>query len=374
MNETLVASTIDAIYDASTAPENWTIALERLSQCFGSRIATIIDRNVKTMEGSGVAIGVDAPSQVEFFTVWGTRNPFVQALKNKSPSVIDTDQDVLSKDALLASDYYNGFMRQRDMHSMLRITLQKDDELHRSISIMGPQIRGEFEKRDVERGQMFLPHLERAAKVTRHMTVATTLLQSVNSALESHPDGVILLNRSGDIVIANRAARAMADQSGSFILRNNRMAAHRSPENAKLQHLIAAATGRITGVHVARGDAMRLSRNNDQRDYLVVITALPHANTLYKKQVPVACIVITDPMKPAPHSPLLLKKLFGLTPTEARIAQHLTSGDTPTQTAESLNIAISTARTHIDSIFRKTEVSRQTDLVRLLVQLPPMPD
>ena len=126
--------------------------LERLSQCFGSRIATIIDRNVKTMEGSGVAIGVDAPSQVEFFTVWGTRNPFVQALKNKSPSVIDTDQDVLSKDALLASDYYNGFMRQRDMHSMLRITLQKDDELHRSISIMGPQIRGEFEKRDVERG------------------------------------------------------------------------------------------------------------------------------------------------------------------------------------------------------------------------------
>ena len=55
---------------------------------------------------------------------------------------------------------------------------------------------------------------------------------------------------------------------------------------------------------------------------------------LYEKQVPVACIVITDPMKPAPHSPLLLKKLFGLTPTEARIAQHLTSGDTPTQTAE----------------------------------------
>ena len=373
MNEKLFASALDAIYDAAASPDLWNLALHRLSGFFGCTVATLIDRNIKTSHGRGVAVGVDAVSQVEFFSVWGARNPFVQALGQVKPNAIDTDQDILPKQKLMMSDYYNGFMRQHDMHSLLRFTLQKDEDHHQSISIMGPKSLGEFGKSEVDRCKLFLPHLQRSAKVTRHLTVSMSLMQSVHNTLEVHSDSVILLNRSGEVLFANRAACSMAALSDSFILRRNRIIALRSEENNELQRLIATTIGQVFGPHEARADAMRLTRSGEARNYVAVIAPLAGSSALHEKTAPVACVVITDPAKTPPHSPSLLKKLYGLTPAEARLAERITLGESPEQAAATLKIGIATARTHLSSIFHKTEVSRQSELVRLLVKLPAIP-
>ena len=97
MNEALFSSAVDAIYDAAVTPEHWNVALERLGGFFGCKIATLIGRNIRTSQGHGVAVGVDAVSQMEFFSVWGKRNPFVQALSRVRPNAIDTDRDILPR-------------------------------------------------------------------------------------------------------------------------------------------------------------------------------------------------------------------------------------------------------------------------------------
>jgi DNA-binding CsgD family transcriptional regulator/PAS domain-containing protein len=364
---------LDAIYDAAAAPDLWNVALNRLSGFFGCKIATLIDRNIKTSHGRGIAVGVDAASQVEFFSVWGARNPFVQALRQVTPNAVDTDQDILPKRTLMMSDYYNGFMRQRDMHSLLRFTLQKDQDYHQSISIMGPRSMGDFGKRDIERCRMFLPHLQRSAKVTRHLTASTSLMQSVHNTLEIHSDGVILLNRSGQTLFANRRAVSMAAASDSFVLRRNRIIALKRDDNNELQRLIGAAVGRHRGPLDARGDATQLTRSNGARSYIAVVAPLPRSSDLHEAIVPVAYVVVSDPTKAAGDSSLLLKKLFGLTSAEVRIAERIMSGETPEQAAETLKIGIATARTHLSSIFHKTDVKRQSELVKLLVKLPSIP-
>jgi len=369
MNETLFASAVDAIYDAAVTPELWDVALERLGGIFGCKIATLIDRNIRTSQGHGVAVGVDAASQIEFFAVWGKRNPFVQALRRVKPNAIDTDRDILPRSALVMSDYYNGFMRQRDMHALLRFTLQKDADTHQSLSLMRPRSAGDFEDRDVSISRMFLPHLQRSAKLTRHLTVAMSLVQSVHDGLESHPDGIVLVNRSSGILFANRAARAMAAASDSFVLRGNRIAAVHGRDNGELQRLIAGATRQAAGIHHARGDAMRLARSGGERDYVATVVPLPGRSALSEKLVPAACIIMTDPARAPRHSPAMLKSLFDLSPTEARMAERLAYGETPEQAAAVLNIGISTARTHINAIYRKTDVNRQSELIRLLAKL-----
>jgi DNA-binding CsgD family transcriptional regulator len=55
----------------------------------------------------------------------------------------------------------------------------------------------------------------------------------------------------------------------------------------------------------------------------------------------------------------------GLTPAETRVMTSLLSGRTLAETAATPSIAITTARTHLDSIFAKTGVTRQADLQRL---------
>lgn len=361
---------LDAIYDAAALPELWAKALDEIARCFNCSIATLIERNVKTSHGHGVAIGVDEASQLEFFSVWGNRNPFVQALRLKNPSAIDTDRTIIPKDVLLMSDYYNGFMQQRDMHSLLRFTLQKTEDIHQSLSIMGPRSLGDFETAQVDRARLLLPHLKRAGKVTQHLTIATSLMQIVSDAVENHMDGIVILNRSGEIITANRTARAIAASADSLSLRGNQISALHPSANLNLQRLIAASTGKNKNISQARGDVIRLPRSGGGRDYFVAITPLPSAQQLLEKHSPVACVFIRDPEITPSQSADTLKKLFRLTPMETRIVECLTIGKTPEQTAMSLQIGLSTARSHIASIYRKTDVSKQTELLRLLSRIP----
>ena len=65
----------------------------------------------------------------------------------------------------------------------------------------------------------------------------------------------------------------------------------------------------------------------------------------------------------------LLRLLFDLTPTEARLTRHLVEGRTPAEAAALLGITDATARTHLRRVFAKTGVRRQAGLVRLLLGL-----
>jgi DNA-binding CsgD family transcriptional regulator len=61
-----------------------------------------------------------------------------------------------------------------------------------------------------------------------------------------------------------------------------------------------------------------------------------------------------------------LKDEHGLTPSEVRVALHLIDGGTVASCAEAMEVAESTVRTHLKSVFGKTGVTRQAQLPNLL--------
>ena len=67
----------------------------------------------------------------------------------------------------------------------------------------------------------------------------------------------------------------------------------------------------------------------------------------------------------SPSSPLL-QALFDLTPAEARMASHITEGKSVEQISLATGIAQNTVRTHLKSVFQKTGVQRQAELVSML--------
>jgi DNA-binding CsgD family transcriptional regulator len=62
---------------------------------------------------------------------------------------------------------------------------------------------------------------------------------------------------------------------------------------------------------------------------------------------------------------------YGLTPAETRLLESLLAGHTLAETATALNIAMTTAKTHLDNIFQKTGVNRQAELIRLASRAAP---
>lgn len=69
----------------------------------------------------------------------------------------------------------------------------------------------------------------------------------------------------------------------------------------------------------------------------------------------------------------LLHGLFDLTPKEAQLAAALASGKTLQDAAAASGTRYSTARTHLEHIFQKTGMTRQSDLVLLLQRARPLP-
>jgi len=66
----------------------------------------------------------------------------------------------------------------------------------------------------------------------------------------------------------------------------------------------------------------------------------------------------------------LWSAIFGLTTTEAKLTAHLVLGHSLDETSELLGVAKSTSRTHLLSVFNKTNVNRQTDLVKAVITSP----
>ena len=67
----------------------------------------------------------------------------------------------------------------------------------------------------------------------------------------------------------------------------------------------------------------------------------------------------------------LLRRHFGLTPAEAKLALHLAAGETLRSAEAKLGMTYETARTHLKSIFQKTGTCRQAELVVTIVTAIP---
>jgi DNA-binding CsgD family transcriptional regulator len=77
---------------------------------------------------------------------------------------------------------------------------------------------------------------------------------------------------------------------------------------------------------------------------------------------------VSNPGQQSEASEQLLTQLFGLTRAEAALATQLSRGLPLQEAADALHISLHTARTQLKAIFAKTGVSRQAELIRLLVK------
>lgn len=186
--------------------------------------------------------------------------------------------------------------------------------------------------------------------------------------IETSGTGTLLVEADGTIVTTNAVADALTAR-GSVL----------SAQNGRLRVGSLTMTQQI-GAAIAEMARLQ-SSEADPRHY--VSFALPdperlHPLTLIIRPGPpygpvsaplkrTALLVLRDPARPAMLPVEDLERLFGLSPAEARLATRLADGDGLDEAAHLLGISRNTARSQLQSIFAKTGVNRQGDLVRLLL-------
>ena len=112
---------------------------------------------------------------------------------------------------------------------------------------------------------------------------------------------------------------------------------------------------------------MLVARDNDRPPYVVRVA--PVSAGLAGFGSPMAMILVSTPVEDR-VSERELAELYGLSPAESRLAVALAQGKRMTELPDKFGVQITTLRTQLSSILRKCDVERQSDLVRLIGNIP----
>ena len=105
-----------------------------------------------------------------------------------------------------------------------------------------------------------------------------------------------------------------------------------------------------------------------------------HVNPLDQRQAdcrswPVAALVlVVDPRSDTRIDPDLVAESLGLTPMENRVAVMMAEGKAVREIAAATGRKESTIRWHVRHIFTKHGITRQAELVRLVLSMAGVPD
>ena len=123
----------------------------------------------------------------------------------------------------------------------------------------------------------------------------------------------------------------------------------------------------------ARRSSLFPVRAGKNEVYEVDVSPLQAAETSgAASAMPLALVVIARPRPDAERIARRVRRLYGLTEAEARVMAALTLGETVKQIAVAHGVRVSTVRAQVRSIFEKTGVHRQTELVRLALSAAPL--
>lgn len=221
---------------------------------------------------------------------------------------------------------------------------------------------GPFQKGELDRIADVLPHLRAAAYAAQ--TALGFRSHDHLETLSAVGQGGLLLNRDGQVIAMN----ALVGLGDGLDLVEGRMRAAYASEQDALDRAVAIAVSQAAPSELPTPSPALLHRPSGRRPLIVRIARLFDVTPNPVAEARALVSVIDTASAPIPTS-RLLRDLFGLTPKEAELAVLLGEGLTLTRAAELSHISAPHARQRLKLVFHKTETSRQSELITLLLRL-----
>jgi len=209
-----------------------------------------------------------------------------------------------------------------------------------------------------------------AQEAQRQQTVDTlkTLSEEVLNRLHV---GVVLVDAACTSLLANDNAEALLSGKSGLFLDKGTLTASTPNVRTELKRLIAEAS--LQDVELSgQMSVMTVERQPPRLPLTLLISPLRNrlSEGVAGNHQATAMVFVSEENQKIELSAEVLNLLYGLTPAEARLTIALVDGLELEQIANEFNVSLHTLRGHLKSIFRKTGVRRQSELVALILTGP----
>lgn len=361
-----LASFIDRIYEAALEPHQWNELLPDIVKwldCLAADMSVV-------HHGQGIVANVsvnpDPTVLPEYLEYYWAINPRVELGATARVGQIMSDRDI-PLDQRRQSEYYQEYLPRHRLGDYMGMPMRNDPEGLAYIGFLLAGDAGAPTQRQLERLSALKPHLVRAHQVQERLGTLQGRTEALTAVSDHMVVAVLVLDGQGRVVFMNRAARQLVTEGDALRLEGLApVAAFRGARGGLATAINDVLAGEMAGRPAHGGATLQLPRQSGARPLNVLVTRLPTSQAFAPGGV--AALLVTDPERLAPGTEALLADLYHLTRQEATLARDLMNGLSVEDHARSRGVSITTARTHLRNLLRKTHTGRQAELVALLMR------
>jgi len=344
---------VDDIYSTTTEPARWPHVLEQIASVLSSGTATLL---VHDFEHATFPLVLTTKNFSDDIVI-AYRDHFgaVDVLRDRSMQLGDgelgTEHQLAPEAGLRHCEVYWDLYVRNDMGHILGGYVAKEEAFGAVLALHRPLQMAEYGSDELRTSSLIVPHLARAIRLQRKLSFSAGISAAAMAGLDRASLAMFVVDRLCRVLEMNHAAEELLVRGDALQLRSGSMA--HLPE---LRRAIVKAAASGNGDLESRGEFVSVGR------MLVAVTPAP------TELAGCAIVFVIDPEALPASSDEQLRRSYGLSPAETRIARLLCHGKSLDEIAEESGVSRETVRTHAKHLLAKTGTRRQSDLVSLLLR------
>ena len=363
---------LDALYSASLEPEQWQHFLTLLTRHTESRLSVFLCADTRM----GVlcrAQGSDRPLLPTEIAAYNDRyvqgDPFrAPCLSDPRPRIVSSEE-LLPNNALTKTDLYRDLLAPNDCRFATLLLITLSIRRLEIITIWRSSAQGPMPADSLRLIELLFVHIRRALDVRQILGVSEQAGAAAGTIADASPTATFLLKSTGEVVHANAAGSALLAAGETFTTQHGALTPLTEGAGDAFHNLLRKASPHHNGRRdPGRENALTLPRNNGSAALQIVANPIPP--DLAARTGAEVLMLVSDPDAERHFPDAVLRDLYRLTAAESEVANGLLMGYSVQEIASLRKVSVGTVRIQLKSILAKTGVTRQSDLVRLLMSVP----
>lgn len=379
MVEQAVFDVVRRIYEASYTPSVWPDVLTHLSNMTESHALFLLYQDRAHPEARlHVARGVPRKVQRAYVNDYHALDPLLDPNSCPPPPGVVTADHKLCMDRCTFesrhADFFNGFMLPNDFWHFAGARLFVDQHRNGELRLFRRRCQSAWPDHHLDRVSALLPHLQHSLRIHRRFVQLRQRERALYAAMEQVVMGMALIDRHGRVIYQNPTARAVISRHPAICERDGELRATYGEDSEELCQAIrkAATAG---GTPASSATALGLNHPDARLPLPIFVTPI-NPNILARLPAPepvAAAVFLSDPDRSPPVASESLQAAYNLTKSEAEVAISIANGCSPEDIAQARQASLHTVRAQLKQVFRKLGVTKQADLVRILLAGPFQP-
>ncbi|MEZ5729713.1 MAG: LuxR C-terminal-related transcriptional regulator [Burkholderiaceae bacterium] len=362
---------IRRIYRAAAGHAPWSDAADAITAAFDLFCVHIIgvDKRDGRLMFSWGSSGLSAQGELLYITGYHEKNPRL------GPAMALRD-DQWVHDHLQFSDHYvahSPFFQEYAIpygYRYLSGTKIVDDDRHVVLlGVVRTNHARPLDGAEIAQLSRLRRHFVEAMQIYLRLRHTADRVAAGHTVLDALPQAAFLVDGMQRVRYRNRAADELLASGRLVSLQERRLCLSQAADHARMVALASALLRGDALTRAERGETfLRVGEAGTTGSFLLFgLPARPEPTMQAFGTDPLAVLLMHPIGLAEDIDPFVVGQVLGLTPAEASVATALAQGETPAQISAQRGVSLHTIRSQLRAIYDKTRVTRQADLVRLIV-------